>query len=208
MRIDRLAAPELSEFWSLREDVTVEFGERVVLRTPWGELAAAGPGRNLREALRRMLLGPVSLANVVPGFPGFDVPEERWDDASRELLTALAELEHVVARHLVVGAVPLLSVVPVTRHARFRPAADAPGGGARLRDGVLLRPSGRDQVLLSRDSDHRVELHGPDADQLLAQWRGRGGAPVPPGGAPLPPAAVRAARSYVAAAGMLAPDGV
>ncbi|MFD7666464.1 hypothetical protein [Streptomyces sp. NPDC059788] len=208
MRIDRLAAPELAEFWSLREDVTVDFGERTVLRTPWGELAADRPGPHLREALRRMLLGPVSLGNVVPGFPGFDVPEDRWNDASRELLAALAQLQHVVARHLTVGAAPLLSVVPLTRHARFRPAAAAPGRGARLRDDVLLRPSGPDQVLLSENSHHRVELHGPDADQLLAHLRSGHDAPAVPGTTPLPPAAVRAARSFADAAGMLAPGGV
>ena len=58
MRIDRLAARELGEFWSLREDVMVLSGPSTVLRTPWGELRLERPGPLLREALRRMQLGP------------------------------------------------------------------------------------------------------------------------------------------------------
>ncbi|AGS69477.1 hypothetical protein [Streptomyces collinus] len=201
MRIDRLAAPELSELWSLREDVTVGFdGDDVLLRTPWGRRTVPRPARSVREALRRMLLGPVSLANVVPGFPGYDVPEEHWDDASRELLTVLDAHQDVVVRHLAVGATVCLSVLPVAPRAGFRPTSAEPGGRARLRDDVLVRREGRTTVLHSPRLHHRLELHGPEAERLLHWLSGRrDGTPAHP-----PPAVARAARCYAAAAGLLA----
>ncbi|MEI5099126.1 hypothetical protein RB200_11415 [Streptomyces sp. PmtG] len=199
MRIDRLAAPEFSELWSLREDVTVLFGaDHLLLHTPWGDPLIAGPAPTLREALRRMLLGPVSLGNVVPGFPGYAVPEAEWNDESRHLLAALDGLQHVVVRHVAAGA-PYLSVVPLTPTARFRPAAVPPGAGARLRDDVVVRLAGGEPVLESAGLDHRVELHGPEAGRLLAQLRGQDGGTAPF----LPPAVARAARCYAAAAGLL-----
>lgn len=130
MRIDRLAAPELSELWSLREDVTVRFdGDGATLRTPWGRRFVPRPAPAVREALRRMLLGPVSLANVIPGFPGYEMPEQHWDDASRDLLAVLDDLQDVVVRHLATGAALCLSVVPVAPETRFRPPADEPAPG-------------------------------------------------------------------------------
>lgn len=201
MRIDRLAAPELSELWSLREDVTVRFdGDGALLRTPWGRRVVPRPAPTVREALRRMLLGPVSLANVIPGFPGYEVPEEHWDDASRNLLAVLDIHQDVVVRHLAVGAALCLSVVPVVPGAGFRPSAVEPDVRARLRDDVLVRREGRATVLHSRSLHHRLELHGPEADRLLDRLCGHDeGAPAHP-----PPAVARAARCYAAAAGLLA----
>ncbi|MFD0023816.1 hypothetical protein [Streptomyces sp. NPDC058382] len=204
MRIDRLAARELGEFWSLREDVTVDFGRRTVLRTPWGELCVEHPDPLLREALNRMLLGPVSLGNVAPGFPGYDVPEDEWNDASRALLGVLEDLQHVTVRHLSIGASPLLSVVPLSPGARFHPPSTPPGAEFRLPREMIRRGPGDDPVLAHEGADHRVELHGPDAPRLLVHLRGGyEDSPLPPD-APLPQPVVRAARSYAAAAGMLA----
>lgn len=208
MRIDRLAALELGEFWSLREDVTVRSGRSVVLCAPWGETRLEQPGPLLREALHRMQLGAVSLGNVVPGFPGYDVPESDWNDASRDLLGVLDGLQHMVVRHLATGASPLLSVVPQSPRARFHPPRVPPDAGLRLPDEVVLRRPGRDPVLAFEGSDHRVELHGPDASRLLSHLQGRYGRFRPPPDAPLPEPIVRAARSYAAAAGMLAPVNV
>ncbi|MEU6256454.1 hypothetical protein [Streptomyces sp. NPDC047043] len=203
MRIDRLAAPELSELWSLREDVTVRFdGDAALLRTPWGRRFVPRPAPAVREALRRMLLGPVSLANVVPGFPGYDVPEERWDDASREVLAVLDAHQDVVVRHLAAGAALCLSVVPMAPEARFSLPSAEPGPAARLRDDVAVRDEGRTTVLYAPRLQHRLELHGPEADLLLQRLRGRhddGAAPAHP-----PPAVASAARCYAAAAGLLA----
>ncbi|MGV9564731.1 hypothetical protein [Streptomyces sp. NPDC003480] len=201
MRIDRLAAPELSELWSLREDVTIRFdGDGALLRTPWGRRVVPRPAPTVREALRRMLLGPISLANVIPGFPGYEVPEEHWDDASRSLLAVLDVHQDVVVRHLAVGAALCLSVVPVVPGAGFRPTAVEPDGRARLRDDVLVRREGRTTVLHSPRLHHHLELHGPEADRLLDRLRGHDeGAPAHP-----PPAVARAARCYAAAAGLLA----
>ncbi|MFG3286668.1 hypothetical protein [Streptomyces sp. NPDC048111] len=203
MRIDRLAARELGEFWSLREDVTVLFGRSTVLRTPWGELRLERPGPLLREALHRMQLGPVSLANVVPGFPGYDVPETEWNDASRELLTALAPLQHLIVRHIAIGASPLLSVVPLSPRATFHPPPVAPGGDLRVPRDVVLRGPGSDPVLAYAGCDHRVELHGPDAPRLLLHLRGVNDDFRSSPDATLPSSVVRAARAYAVAAGML-----
>ncbi|MCX5382536.1 hypothetical protein [Streptomyces sp. NBC_00083] len=205
MRIDRLAARELGEFWSLREDVVVLFGQNTVLRTPWGELRLERPGQLLREALRRMQLGPVSLANVVPGFPGYDVPESEWNAASRELLDALAPLQHVIVRHLAIGASPLLSVIPLSPHATFHPPMDPPGGDSHTLKQAESQRTGRDPVLAYEGRDHRVELHGPDAAKLLFHLRGGDDAFRSPPDAQLPGSVVRAARAYAVAAGMLSP---
>ncbi|WP_328538840.1 hypothetical protein [Streptomyces sp. NBC_00344] len=204
MRIDRLAALELSEFWSLREDIAVRFGRTIVLCAPWGELALEQPGTLLREALHRMQLGAVSLGNVVPGFPGYDVPESDWNEDSRELLSALDGLQHLIVRHLAIGASPLLSVVPQSPRARFRLPRVPPGSEFRLPDDVVLRRPGSDPVLTYEGSDHRVELHGPDAPRLITHLQGRYGQFRSPLDSPLPEQIVRAARSYAAAAGMLA----
>lgn len=53
--------------WSLREDVLVDMGgpaSPVVLSGRWGETRLHRAGPLVREALRRMSLGPISLANV------------------------------------------------------------------------------------------------------------------------------------------------
>ncbi|MGW8731176.1 hypothetical protein ACWGNF_34675 [Streptomyces sp. NPDC055808] len=208
MRIDRLAARELGEFWSLREDVTVLFGQSTVLRTPWGELRLERPGPLLREALHRMQFGPVSLGNVVPGFPGYDVPQDEWNEASRELLDALQPLQHVIVRHLAIGASPLLSVIPLSPGATFRPSSVAPGGEVRLRKEAVLRRPGRDPVLSYEGCDHRVELHGPDAPRLLLHLQGGKGDFRSPLDVPLPQSVVRAARAYAVAAGVLCVVGL
>ncbi|MEU9100239.1 hypothetical protein [Streptomyces sp. NPDC048361] len=202
MRIDRLAARELGEFWSLREDVTVLLGQSLVLRTPWGELRLERPGPLLREALHRMQLGPVSLANVAPGFPGYDVPETEWNDASRELLAALEPLQHVIVRHLAIGASPLLSVIPLSPRATFHPPPVTPRGDLRVPAKAVLRRPGSDPVLSCAGGHHRIELHGPDGPRLLAYLVNgesdfRSSLDVP-----LPQTVLRAARAYTIAAGI------
>ncbi|MFE3812034.1 goadsporin biosynthetic protein, partial [Streptomyces sp. NPDC059131] len=58
--------------WALREDVLVDTGcpsGAVVLSGRWGEVRMRHASPSVREALRRMRLGPISLANVVAGAP-------------------------------------------------------------------------------------------------------------------------------------------
>jgi hypothetical protein len=55
--------------WSLREDVLVEGDpdrDRIVVVNKWGETRIEAPGELVRESLRRMTLGPISLLNVSP----------------------------------------------------------------------------------------------------------------------------------------------
>ncbi|MCM2414188.1 hypothetical protein [Streptomyces sp. RKAG290] len=154
-----------------------------------------------------MQLGAVSLGNVVPGFPGYDVPESEWNEASRELIGALDGFQHLIARHLAIGASPVLSVVPQSPRARFHPPAVPPGEELWLPDRVIRHEPDADPVIGYEGSLHRVELHGPDAARLLAHLRSRPGAPAPSHAEPLPEPVVRAARAYTAAAGMFtAPD--
>ncbi|MCD0486335.1 hypothetical protein LO771_29120 [Streptacidiphilus sp. ASG 303] len=213
MRIDRLAPLEFHETWSLREDTTVEAGrgagDAVVLGTHWGDLVVPGPSPLLAEALRRMSLGSVSLRNVVPDFPGYDTEPEGCSAAARSLLGDLTVLQHLLDRTLSLGAMPLLTVVPLSPEARFSPRALPPGAGrrrARLLPATRLVHTGRELHLESPRSRHRVELHRPEAVCLID---GRAGL-VPPdlrAAARLPQLALpehvaAAGVAYLVAAGM------
>ncbi len=184
MRIDRLAAPLLIETWSLREDTQMDVrtsvdptGRALRLTCGWGQLVVSDPSPALREALRRMLLGPVSLGNVLPGFPGYDSELDRCSPEALELLRDLTRLQSLVCRTLMMGAISLVTVVPLSRRATFAPRP-LPGGGAggrvKLSSSVRLRYTGSDQQmhLESEHSDHWVQLHSPEAAWLVGGLEG------------------------------------
>ena len=163
-------APRIA-LWSWREDVSVEAdpaGASALLHTRWGEVALESPGRRVAEALRRMTLGPVYLDNVVASAP------ER--DRLAELLDGLQD---VVVRSLGTedGMGPLLSVVPVGRHATFRPRPPAPEHPVRLSRRAVLRPERDALVLAAPGAAHRVVLHQPVARAVTAAL----GAPISTG---------------------------
>jgi hypothetical protein len=164
-------APRIA-LWSWREDVWVEAdpaGASALLHTRWGEVVLDRPGRRVAEALRRMTLGPVYLDNVVAG----GTPER---DRLAELLDGVQD---VVVRSLGTedGMGPLLSVVPVGRHATFRPRPPAPDRPVRLSRRVTLRPGPGALVLASPRAAHRVLLHQPVARAVTAAL----GAPISSG---------------------------
>src|SRR5579872_4749654 len=152
-----------SELWSLREDVRIGQGDGPLrLRTQWGEVTIERPSPVVREALRRMRLGPVSLENVTGPEPG--------DSDRARLHAVLDRIQPLVIRTL--GSAtgqPLLSVVPLAPQARFDPVPLAPDTRVALSTFAQLRTDGREYRLESPLSLHRVQLHRPEALWLIGR---------------------------------------
>ncbi|MFE0350364.1 SagB family peptide dehydrogenase [Streptomyces griseoluteus] len=217
MLIGHLAGLQLAELWSLRDDTFLHpDGEAsdptcpVVLDTRWGELRLDAPGPAVREALRRMRTGPVSLRNVVADFPdsGVAEPGRPLSPEAAELLAALGRIRHVVVRTLAVGSIPLLSVVPLSPRAEFAPQPLPAHLPARLSRFTVLRYAEGVLRLESPLSHHRAELLRPEASVLLARLCGTprdtaAAAPSEERGLPaVPEAVVDTALSYLTAAGL------
>ncbi|MFF9662119.1 NADH oxidase [Streptomyces althioticus] len=185
--------------WSLSEDVRVERSaedDTLLLTGPWGPKRLDRPAPSVREALRRMELGPVVLGNAV----------QEFEDLRRFILPALKRLSPLVVRTLGMDDLkgPLLSVVPSS------PAAPLvlihlPGDQrVGLPDHVVITvsKSGGGCVLESVDLPHRVVLHRPEAAwvTLMLAW------PVTPATAatalPLPKSVTEDIIGYLYAAGM------
>ncbi|MFJ6694602.1 NADH oxidase [Streptomyces sp. NPDC091272] len=199
---------ETVQLWSLREDVVVEpetaDGE-CVLTGPWGWDRIEGAPAVVREALRRMELGPVLLKNLEPCPDG---PASQ-SEVLPLLLRTFEQLSHLVIRTL--GPVglggPLLSVCPVSREAQFAPVRVSRCRPVRLPRGVtctlesqgfaLERPGGAFRVVLHRPEAMWVvgTLVRPTAPEELARML------------PLPVALVENIVGYLASAGMLLTDG-
>jgi SagB-type dehydrogenase family enzyme len=162
---------EGAELWSLREDVQVQLksgGGSLRLQSQWGELTIQRPSALVREALRRMLLGPISLENVVSAR---DEPAGGGAAASSLGLLhhVLDQLQPLIIRTLgIESGQPLLSVVPLTPNSRFHPEPIPPDTRVRLSAFAQLRTDGREYHLESPLSLHRVQLHRPEAISLLA----------------------------------------
>ncbi|MFC6083105.1 SagB/ThcOx family dehydrogenase [Sphaerisporangium aureirubrum] len=153
-------SPDGFPLWSLREDVHVESDPAagvVILHSRWGDEVVRRPGHGVVEALRRMSLGPVSLENAVS------------DTAERAALDRLlARLRHLVIRSLGLDQErPLISVVPLTPQAAFRPVAPVPSRPIRLSRFAVLRAEDGAYHLESPLSLHRVVLHRAEAVWLL-----------------------------------------
>ncbi|MFE0464053.1 SagB family peptide dehydrogenase [Kitasatospora sp. NPDC058965] len=210
MRIDSLAGPQLTELWSLRPDVLVEAdtepGGAVEVHTRWGSVRFERPSAALHEALKRMQLGPVSLANVLPGFP-VDPPQggpgaDGADPEVRALLADLDRLRGAVVRSLAYGGTPLLSLVPLTPGARCRPAPLPPGRRVRLSRFAVLRYAAGGLQVESPIADHRVELHRPEAMRVLGLLDGAEPLPAAEEVVGLPRHLVAGAAGYLVAAGV------
>lgn len=208
MAVYQCLASQVGELWSLRDDVLIESedgAEPLVLFSRWGETAVRAAGPLLREALRRMQFGPVSLENLEPGAAA-GVRERA------ALLLGLGLLPHLVVRSLAApdGEGPLLSVVPITRDAVFRPQPLSPDTLVRLSRYTVLRS--RDGVLTAESplSMHRVLAHRPEAAALLATLAAPRPAQAVEADRNLPPDLARAALAYLLAGGVAVsadPDG-
>ncbi|MGW0828061.1 SagB/ThcOx family dehydrogenase [Streptomyces sp. NPDC002845] len=168
--------------WSLREDVLVDMScpaSPVVLSGRWGEARLHRARPLVREALRRMSLGPISLANVVaeiaaesavrPSSPGGRTADRSTADSQAEILLVLHRLQHLVVRSLMLEGADqlLLSVVPIAQSARYRPDTADRHGPVRLSRFALLRSEGDGFVLESPVSLYRIVLHGLEAAWVI-----------------------------------------
>jgi SagB-type dehydrogenase family enzyme len=142
--------------WSFREDVYIEpepHSGAIVVHSRWEDTSLPSPGPSVLEAMRRMILGPISLGNVI-----------REDADGRELGSLLERLQHLVVRSI--GAdpeQPLISVVPLTQRARFILPAGPLARPIRLSRFAMIRTDGNSYHIESPLSLHRVILHRAEA---------------------------------------------
>ncbi|WP_243859547.1 SagB family peptide dehydrogenase [Amycolatopsis arida] len=126
----------------------------------WGEVHLGGADEVVRELLRRMSFGPVSLANIARG-----------TGAVEQRLTGVLELlggslVHSLALHD--GQAPLLSAVPVSPTAAFRSAPIPPGRPVRLSRFATLRTVEGELVVDAPGASYQVHLHQPLATRVAA----------------------------------------
>lgn len=145
---------------SLRDDVLVEvdeeYGSLVVVST-WGEFVLKDPDDRVRESLRRMTLGPVSLGNVSPAHP-HDATDGHAADSLDDVLESLSGS---VVRSLGLrdGQGPVLSAVPSVAAPEFPLAEIEPTRSLRLSRFATMRTCGGELVLESPLAQFRVVLH-------------------------------------------------
>jgi SagB-type dehydrogenase family enzyme len=158
-----------AELWSLREDVRIEpdpGGTSIRLSGTWGSVTIQRPAEVVREALRRMLLGPISLENAVR--TGDDPSGGQAAGSLALLHRVLDRLQPFVIRTLqIASGQPLLSVVPLTPRSRFLPKPLPAQMQVRLSAFAQIRTDGNEYRLESPLSLHRVLLHRPEAVGLL-----------------------------------------
>lgn len=157
-----------AELWSLREDVHVHFEPAdgpVRLISNWGNVTIQRPSPQVREALRRMLLGPISLENVVSS----PTPRDGSTPSLKPVHEVLDRLQPFIIRSLGFGSgQPLLSVVPLTPRSRFHPVPLPADTRIRLSGFAQLRTDGDEYRLESPLALHRVLLHRPEAVWLIS----------------------------------------
>jgi hypothetical protein len=198
----------LHHLWSLHEDTAVgwdEEGRALVLSGPRGTERIEAPTTVVAEALHRMELGPVRLANMLPATQDATAGQ----DSYTVVLSVLRAISHLVIRTLSVEDLkgPVLSVVPVGRSARFALAGVLPQRRVRLRTDVTITVQDSAFLLECRDLEHRVQIHRPEAMWVvsLLAW------PVTPDAlvdvVPLPAELTLAVLGHLAGAGMTVAAG-
>ncbi|OXM57543.1 SagB-type dehydrogenase domain-containing protein [Amycolatopsis thailandensis] len=169
---------EMIPLWSLTDDSLVEIGEdgSLVVVTRWGEYDFDRAEPLVRESLRRMALGPISLANVTSSWE----PVEREPDLEGELSwtaegadalrRALKELGGSVVHSLGLadGRGPLLSAIPVALAPVFVPVEIPPARPIRLSRFSSLRSDAYGMGLESPSARYRVVLYQPWAVHVAA----------------------------------------
>ncbi|MFJ6215377.1 hypothetical protein ACIQGZ_18910 [Streptomyces sp. NPDC092296] len=162
-----------AELWSFRVDVAVEYdrpARSVLVRGPWGDQELPEPGPVVREVLRRMELGPISLQNALgrPGEAGAASPADR-----ARVAAVLERLQDVVVRSPTVPDTgqPMLSVVPTAPAAALRLGAPATGGRVQLVGRTSLRRADGELLLEAPGLSYQVVLHRAEALELVRVLR-------------------------------------
>ncbi|WP_331766180.1 NADH oxidase [Embleya sp. NBC_00896] len=191
--------------WSLSEDVLLHRGsnqEQLVLTSRWGVDRLDRPHPAVYEALRRMDLGPVLLANAADTRPGPDSPPA--GEVQPVVRAALRGLSHLVVRTLGVDDLrgPLLSVVPTAPQASFSLVRLPARQAVRVPGHVTLTVLDSGLVVENAQSPYRVVLHRPEAALVVAllAWPATPDAASP--ALRLPPRVTADIIDYLAAAGM------
>ncbi|GAA4549659.1 SagB/ThcOx family dehydrogenase [Amycolatopsis samaneae] len=155
---------ETIQLWSLTEDALVEIGEdgSLVVVTRWGEFDFPDAGVLVRESLRRMALGPISLTNVAAAVHYSDPSSEYWTVPLRK---ALGRLGGSVVRSLGLadGRAPLLSAIPVTLAPHFSVHPVPAERPVKLSRFVSLRPGAGGMLLASPGARYKVLLEQQQA---------------------------------------------
>lgn len=211
MDSDRRATARI-HLWSLSEDVLVEedaAAARTLVITKWAEVELNGVDDAVLESLRRMTLGPVSLANALAH--GDDDGSGHWTNVRR----VLDQLSGSVVRSLALsdGERPLLSAVPVSRNAFLELVEIPHDRPVRLSRFAAIRTSGTDLVVESPLAQFDVVLHRPLARYAITGLAGVVTIATLAGGLHALPGAVADMVAYLVAAGVvvvgdqLEPDG-
>ncbi|MEV0678935.1 SagB family peptide dehydrogenase [Actinosynnema sp. NPDC050436] len=146
----------LVRLWSFQEDVLLELdSERgtAVAVSDRGETGVA-VDRAVGEALRRMVLGPVSPDNVLR-------PRHLGGEPEWALFASVLDRLCDVVVHSAAGqdGRPLLSAAPVGARARFVLPLLQPRDRVRLSRFAVLRPCGGELLVESPLAPYRVRLH-------------------------------------------------
>jgi hypothetical protein len=154
----------LHHLWSLCEDTAVgwdEEGQALVLTGPQGTERIEAPATVVADALHRMELGPIRLAN--PLQPRNEAAA--GPDSYTAMLSVLREISHLVIRTLSLEDLrgPVMSMVPACRTARFALARVPSQRRVRLRPDVTITMRGNAFVLECRALEHQVQIHRPEA---------------------------------------------
>ncbi|MER6137039.1 hypothetical protein [Streptomyces sp. NPDC001815] len=199
----------LHHLWSLREDTAVgwdEEGQALVLSGPQGTERIEAPTSVVAEALHRMELGPIRLANLL------QQPKDEaaaGQDSYTLVLSVLRDISHLVIRTLSLEDLkgPVLSVVPSGRSARFALARVPSQRRVQLRPNVTITVQENAFLLEGRALDHRVQIHRPEAMWVvsLLAWPTTPDAVVEV--APLPAELTLAILGHLAGAGMTVAAG-
>lgn len=144
---------ETVRLWSLTEETVVEVGDDGSLSviTWWGEYDFPEAAEPVRDWLRRMALGPVSMANA--GTAG----KVGWPTGLRRVLDRLAgSVVHSLAFND--GRGPALSAVPVTHSPAFPLDALPAERWVKLSRFASIRPAGGALLVESPTARYRVSL--------------------------------------------------
>ncbi|HEX4706003.1 MAG TPA: SagB family peptide dehydrogenase [Pseudonocardiaceae bacterium] len=195
------------ELWSLREDVLVEDdqeGNRLVVVSRWGETGVDGADDAVRESLRRMSLGPISLQNVWVGGQPPSRRALRPTDEGANVHRVLDLLSGSVVRSLGLSDDGLLlSAVPITRHASLSVARIGPDLPLRLSRFAAMRADQGELLVESPLSQYHVVLHQQLACQLATALRAVTSVDKLAGTLHLDPPVVAGVVAYLAATGIV-----